>query len=151
MNEVKICSLFLLDICPFFTPKGHVRQEGRTSRKSSWSAVVSEWLLVLFIYCPVLSNPMESKWSLVGIFCWFFSLSHIYYLIISQKYKTASVLTVHLSHSVRVRCSHHLILHQSLCYLQDGNTWYHHLHSWQRVWLAMNQNLKLRGRLKKSS
>lgn len=75
MNEVKIRSLLLPGICPFFTPKGHVRQEGRTCRKRSWSAVVSEWLPILFICCPLLSNPMESNWSLVGIFCWFFSLS----------------------------------------------------------------------------
>lgn len=92
------------------------RKVGPAERAHDQQMSLNDCLLCLFAvqYYPTLWNLTGVWW---GFSVYFFFLSLIYYLIISQKYKTAPVLTVHSNHPVRVRCSHLLIPHQPLCYL----------------------------------
>lgn len=78
----------------------------------------------------------------------FFILWYIVLLCYIRKCKI--ILTSHSNHSVKVRCPYHLLPHQPLCHMQAAKTRYWHLHSWQRGWLTLDQDLKLRDWLKKS-
>lgn len=108
----------------FSYQRGVLSHGSRSCRKHSGSALISDWLSIMFQHCcPVLSN------CLTRIYFFFHSLIYYVLLCCIKKCKTVPILTSHSNHSVKVRWPHYLLPHQPLCHLQAGKMWYWHLHS----------------------